>query len=67
MTINIPDELAEHPDGEEVLQRLVNKLPAYLQLRNAGARLEIMQTEGQNDHVRVYPGTIDHDLIRRHD
>jgi len=65
MELHIPDELQEHPDGERLLQKMIDKLPSYLQLDQPGARLELMQTEGGNDHVRLCPGTIDHDHVRR--
>ncbi|PQJ26749.1 hypothetical protein BSZ35_19060 [Salinibacter sp. 10B] len=65
MNIHIPDELEDDPDAQRVVQKLIDKVPAFMQLRRDGAKLEATKTGGDNCHVRLYDGAIDHDHLRR--
>jgi len=62
MELHIPQELQEHP---ELVQKVLDKLPAYLQLDEPGAKLEVTRAGEDGDHVRLYPGTIDYDRAQR--
>jgi len=65
MQLRIPEEIQDDPDAQRVVQKLINKVPALMQLQRDGARLEATKTAGDNCHVRLYDGAIDHDHVRR--
>ena len=55
MSIDLPDDLAEVP--QDLLQKVLRKLPAYVRHEEAGAKLEVVRAGPDADHVRVYRGT----------
>jgi hypothetical protein len=55
MEINIPDRLDEVP--EDLIQKVIDALPAYARLDEPGAKLEVTRAGDDGDHVRVYTGT----------
>ena len=63
MAIHIPDELEDVPD--DLVQKVLDALPAYAQLDEPGAKLEVTRAGDTQDHVRVYPGTPHYDLADR--
>lgn len=63
MDLHIPDELEDDPDAQRVVQKLINKLPAFMQLRRAGARLEATKTAGNNLNVTLYDGAVDNEHV----
>jgi hypothetical protein len=53
--LDLPDDLAEVP--QDLLQKVLRKLPAYVRRQEPGAKLEVARAGPDGDHVRVYPGT----------
>lgn len=63
MEIDIPDDLEEVPP--DLLQKVLDALPAYARLDEPGAKLEVSPAGEDGDHVRVYPGTPHYERAER--